>query len=108
MPFFVVPKLEEAKRAGEEKENSVREAPRVDDLREEQHVFSKMGLSARKIVNNSNLEHVVARQHGDHSIRWERLTRTVQWTEAKGGSQNRLLTLISRDFQNISYVTELV
>lgn len=42
MPFFVVPKLEEAKRAGKEKENSVNEVPRqlsceqVDDLREEQ------------------------------------------------------------------------
>lgn len=41
MPFFVVPKLEEAKGAGEEKENSVKEVPQlscvqVDDLREEQ------------------------------------------------------------------------
>lgn len=33
MPFFVVPKLEEAERAGEEKENSVKEAPRRAQLR---------------------------------------------------------------------------
>lgn len=59
MPFFVVPKLEEAKRAGEEKGNRVKEVPQqlscvqVDVLREERPcvmpgVWKKRGFKCQE------------------------------------------------------------